>query len=118
MKTRVSARRLAVVAGLLTAICTMASDAGAQRADAAITVGSSDLWRGRDEPAGTGGRRLGHRRNDRCADAIQFKIVVTDDRGRHLIPDLPKGTYEVWVRGWVAWSTQPRSGRSWDNASI
>ena len=28
------------------------------------------------------------------------RIVVTDDRGRYLIPDLPKATYSVWVRGY------------------
>ena len=28
------------------------------------------------------------------------KIVVTDDRGRYLIPDLPKASYEIWVRGY------------------
>jgi cytochrome c5 len=28
------------------------------------------------------------------------KIVVTDDRGRYLIPDLPKARYNVWVRGY------------------
>jgi len=28
------------------------------------------------------------------------KIVVTDDRGRYLVPDLPKATYDVWVRGY------------------
>src|SRR5213595_3202034 len=28
------------------------------------------------------------------------KIVVTDDRGRYVVPDLPKGTYSVWVRGY------------------
>jgi hypothetical protein len=28
------------------------------------------------------------------------KIVVTDDRGRYLMPDLPKATYSVWVRGY------------------
>jgi len=28
------------------------------------------------------------------------KIVVTDDRGRYLLPDLPKATYRVWVRGY------------------
>ncbi|PYR54531.1 MAG: hypothetical protein DMF91_26575 [Acidobacteria bacterium] len=28
------------------------------------------------------------------------KIVVTDDRGRYLLPDLPKATYSVWVRGY------------------
>src|SRR3954467_1889514 len=28
------------------------------------------------------------------------KIVVTDDRGRYLLPDLPKATFNVWVRGY------------------
>jgi hypothetical protein len=28
------------------------------------------------------------------------KIVVTDDRGRYLIPELPRATYNVWVRGY------------------
>ena len=28
------------------------------------------------------------------------RIVVTDDQGRYLIPDLPKATYQVWVRGY------------------
>src|SRR5207247_11334742 len=28
------------------------------------------------------------------------KIVVTDDQGRYLIPDLPKANYNVWVRGY------------------
>jgi hypothetical protein len=28
------------------------------------------------------------------------RIVVTDDRGRYLIPDLPKAAYSVWVRGY------------------
>src|SRR3989449_9828099 len=28
------------------------------------------------------------------------KLVVTDDRGRFLIPDLPKANYSVWVRGY------------------
>jgi hypothetical protein len=28
------------------------------------------------------------------------KIVVTDDAGRFLVPDLPDATYEVWVRGY------------------
>src|ERR687888_1477008 len=28
------------------------------------------------------------------------KIVVTDDRGRFLIPELPKADYRVWVRGY------------------
>jgi len=28
------------------------------------------------------------------------KIVVTNDQGHYLIPDLPKATYSVWVRGY------------------
>jgi len=28
------------------------------------------------------------------------RIVVTDDQGRYLVPDLPKATYRVWVRGY------------------
>src|SRR5882724_186538 len=28
------------------------------------------------------------------------KIVITDDSGRYLLPDLPKGTYDIWVRGY------------------
>jgi len=29
-----------------------------------------------------------------------IKSVVTDDRGRYVIPELPKANYEVWVRGY------------------
>ena len=28
------------------------------------------------------------------------KIVVTDERGRYVIPDLPKANYNIWVRGY------------------
>src|SRR5262249_59387091 len=28
------------------------------------------------------------------------RIVTTDDRGRYLLPDLPKANYKVWVRGY------------------
>ena len=27
-------------------------------------------------------------------------MVVTDDQGRYLVPDLPKAKYKVWVRGY------------------
>src|SRR5688500_10805449 len=29
-----------------------------------------------------------------------IKIVVTDDRGRFMLPDLPAANYGVWVRGY------------------
>src|SRR5690606_11496160 len=28
------------------------------------------------------------------------RIVVTDEQGRYLLPDLPQASYEVWVRGY------------------
>jgi hypothetical protein len=35
------------------------------------------------------------------------KIVVTDDRGRYLIPDLPKANYKIWVRGYGLVDSSP-----------
>ncbi len=29
-----------------------------------------------------------------------IKIVVTDDQGRYMLPELPKAKYQVWVRGY------------------
>src|SRR5262245_16215059 len=29
-----------------------------------------------------------------------IKIVVTNDQGRYVIPDLPTANYDVWVRGY------------------
>src|SRR4249919_2415705 len=29
-----------------------------------------------------------------------IKIVVTDDQGRFMVPELPTATYRVWVRGY------------------
>lgn len=37
------------------------------------------------------------------------KIVVTDDKGRYLIPDLPKGDYQLWVRGYGLLDSEPLS---------
>src|SRR3990172_8244915 len=28
------------------------------------------------------------------------RMVVTDDQGRYVLPDLPKANYTVWVRGY------------------
>src|SRR5436853_6585751 len=29
-----------------------------------------------------------------------IRIVVTDDSGRYVVPDLPRANYDVWVRGY------------------
>src|ERR1700687_4793773 len=35
------------------------------------------------------------------------KIVVTDDNGRYLVPQLPKANYKIWVRGYGLVDSQP-----------
>ena len=35
------------------------------------------------------------------------KVVVTDDVGRYMLPDLPKANYNVWVRGYGLVDSQP-----------
>jgi hypothetical protein len=35
------------------------------------------------------------------------KIVVTDDSGRYLVPQLPKADYKMWVRGYGLVDSQP-----------
>jgi hypothetical protein len=35
------------------------------------------------------------------------KIVVTDDAGRYVVPDLPAATYNVWVRGYGLVDSKP-----------
>ena len=49
------------------------------------------------------------------------KIVVTDDRGRYLMPDLPKATYSVWVRGYGlvdSPTVQARPGKQLDLKAV
>src|SRR5690349_18373283 len=38
------------------------------------------------------------------------RIVVTDDQGRYVVPDLPKARYQVWVRGYGLADTPKVSG--------
>ena len=43
-----------------------------------------------------------------------IKIVVTDDEGRFVIPQLPEYTYRVWVRGYGLLDSEPVEGRPGD----
>ena len=43
-----------------------------------------------------------------------IKIVVTDDDGRFVLPELPEATYNVWVRGYGLTDSIPIEGRPGD----
>jgi len=45
------------------------------------------------------------------------KIVVTDDRGRYALPDLPAATYRVWVRGYGLVDSTPIETKPTTNAT-
>ena len=46
------------------------------------------------------------------------KIVVTDDAGRFLLPELPAATYEVWVRGYGLADSARVEGRPGDDLQL
>ena len=70
-----------------------------QAADPAIRIGATDLG---GVVTGPGGPEAGVWVIAETTDLpTKFaKIVVTDDRGRYLLPELPKANYNVWVRGY------------------
>src|SRR3954469_5621957 len=70
-----------------------------QQPSAAVTVDADDLG---GVVAGAHGPEagVGVIAETRALPTKFVKIVVTDDRGRYLIPDLPKANYDVWVRGY------------------
>jgi hypothetical protein len=82
---------------LVLAAC--AAQVAQHAADPAIRVGSNDLG---GVVTGGKGPEAGVWVIAETADLpTRFsKIVVTDDRGRYVIPDLPRAAYSVWVRGY------------------
>ena len=44
-------------------------------------------------------------------DTRYAKIVVTDDQGRYVVPDLPPANYQVWVRGYGLVDSTKVAGR-------
>ncbi len=46
------------------------------------------------------------------------KIVVTNDAGRFLVPDLPDATYEVWVRGYGLVDSDKQRARPGDDVTL
>src|ERR1700750_363510 len=89
------------IAAALAALMTIAvPSAGAQQAAApAVAIDNDDIG---GVVKGPGGPEAGVWviAETRDLPVRYIKIVVTDDRGRYVIPDLPKARYDVWVRGY------------------
>src|SRR3979490_334164 len=85
------------IAGLLSASSVPLS--AQQNAPPGVTVGDSDLG---GVVRGPNGPEAGVWVIAETTDLpTKFaKIVVTDDQGRYVLPELPKAKYKVWVRGY------------------
>src|SRR5713101_7101109 len=85
-----------IIGSLLLSVC---QQAAAQGGDSAGRMGANDLG---GVVGSANGPEAGvwviAETNDLPTRLV--KIVVTDDRGRYLIPELPKANYSVWVRGY------------------
>src|SRR3974377_359248 len=98
-----SALYLSVAAVALAAVLTGApAQLSAQRAPpaaAGINIGNTDLG---GVVSGPNGPEAGVWVIAQTSDlpTKYAKIVVTDDRGRYAIPQLPKAKYSVWMRGY------------------
>src|SRR5215471_4605896 len=101
MRSR-SALYLSVAAIAVAAVLTGApAQLSAQQAQpsAAVSIGNTDLG---GVVSGPNGPEAGVWVIAETTDlpTKMAKMVVTDDQGRHLVPDLPKANYNVWVRGY------------------
>jgi hypothetical protein len=93
--TALLAAATAAASALLWAGCTR----GAQLASGGITIDQDDIA---GTVTGASGPEAGVWVIAETSDLpTKFaRIVVTDDQGRYLLPDLPQASYDVWVRGY------------------
>ena len=88
-----------VALGLFMALSSMSVAQAQQPAAVTLKVGATDIG---GTVKGPNGPEAGVWviAETRDTPVRYIKIVATDDQGRFLVPDLPKGNYDVWVRGY------------------
>ncbi len=99
MKTTGKAWRWWAVAGIAVLLAGQTQLNAQQGADTGINIGNSDLG---GVVASSKGPEAGVWVIAETTDLPTkvTRIVVTDERGRYVVPDLPKANYSVWVRGY------------------
>jgi hypothetical protein len=99
MKVRKSVFWGVAASGIAALLVACAQTGSPGNGDTAINVGATDLG---GVVTGSKGPEAGVWVIAETADLpTKFtRIVVTDDRGRYVMPDLPKASYQVWVRGY------------------
>src|SRR5213082_1075150 len=99
MTNRILYPKTAVIAFALVSVACLALLKGQQPAAEVVSIGDDDI----------GGVVTSEKGPEAgvwvIAETVDLptkfvKIVVTDDRGRYVLPDLPKANYTVWVRGY------------------
>jgi hypothetical protein len=106
MTHRLAYPHIAVIATVTLLTTSLAGLNAQQRAGEAVSIGDNDIG--------------GVVRSTKGAEAgvwviaetnnlpTKFaKIVVTDDDGRYVVPQLPKANYKIWVRGYGLIDSQP-----------
>src|SRR5437588_357143 len=100
MQTKIQSLRSIAAIGIAAFLAAAPARLGAQQTvDPAIHIGAYDIG---GLVTGANGPEAGVWVIAETTDLpTRFaKIVVTDDQGRYVIPDLPKASYSVWVRGY------------------
>jgi len=118
MNHRSNARRLSL-AGLLAVLAGCSDPAGS--ADPDMT---SDTIRRSQTISGTIASQTGPEAGvwviaeTDAFDSRFARIVVTDDAGRYLIPDLPDASYRIWVRGYGLLDSTPIPAAPGDQVDV
>ena len=93
---------------LLVTLCVMARPAAGQQSGAAGKAGAAGVQVDKNSVGGVVLNSNGGKpeagvwviAETKSLPAPFRKIVVTDEQGRFLVPDMPDGSYELWVRGY------------------
>jgi hypothetical protein len=99
MRTTLSSSLSLMALSVALAFTTPTSSVAQQTSAAAVSIGDGDIG---GVVTGQSGPEAGVWVIAETTDLpTKFaKVVVTDDQGRYVIPDLPKANYSVWVRGY------------------